>query len=282
MSWIVLTRSDLRARGFTSRRITAAVRAGDLLRARRNHYLHPEAPPSLVRAVRVGGRLGCVSLLAARGVFVFDSSRLHVHMERGDSRMRAATAPRALPPRRSRDEMLHWQAFLEPPWLGHVHVLDALVQAARCQAPRFMIATLDSALHLGLIDDSQLAELVSALPRRFRPLFPLVDSRAESGTETLVRLMLLGLGCKVEVQVTFQGIGRVDLLVDGWLVIECDSRAHHSSWAQQRKDHARDLALAARGFAVLRIAAEDILYRPDAVLAALRGLVTHRSPSNGR
>ncbi len=195
--------------------------------------------------------------------------------------MRAGVAPRALPPRGLRDEVLHWQTFLEPPWLGHVHVLDALVQAARCQAPRFMIATLDIALHLGMIDDSQLAELMSAVPQRFRPLFPLIDRRAESGTETLVRLMLLGLGCTVELQVAFQGIGRVDLLVDGWLVVECDSRAHHSSWEQQRKDHERDLALAARGYAVLRIVAEDILYRPDAVLDALRGLVKHPRATHG-
>jgi very-short-patch-repair endonuclease len=63
------------------------------------------------------------------------------------------------------------------------------------------------------------------------------------------------------------------LLLDGWLVVECDSRAHHSSWDQQLIDYRRDLALAARGISVLRLAAEDILYSPQRVFEALRALL---------
>lgn len=74
-------------------------------------------------------------------------------------------------------------------------------------------------------------------------------------------------------------VGHVDLLVDGWLVVECDSREFHSSWEQQRKDYRRDRALAALGYSVLRLTAEDVLYHPELVVAGLRGLIErYRAP----
>ena len=88
-----------------------------------------------------------------------------------------------------------------------------------------------------------------------------------------MRLLLLRLGCAVDLQVPIVGVGFVDLVVDGWLVIECDSKAHHSSWEQQLKDYRRDLELARQGYCVLRLTAEDILYREQDVFAALTGLL---------
>ena len=35
-----------------------------------------------------------------------------------------------------------------------------------------------------------------------------------------MRLMLRGLGCQIEVQVVIPGVGRVDFVVDGWLIVE--------------------------------------------------------------
>ncbi|MBU4464996.1 MAG: endonuclease domain-containing protein, partial [Actinobacteria bacterium] len=109
------------------------------------------------------------------------------------------------------------------------------------------------------------------MPARRRFLRGLVDHRAEAGTETLVRLMALALGFSVEVQVTFVGIGRVDLVLDGWLVVECDSEEFHTGWESQKKDRRRDLDLAALGLTTLRPIAEDILFHPERVIAALRG-----------
>ncbi len=272
----MLTRADLRARGLTGRAITGAVASGEIIRVRRGHYVHGEAPDALVRAARIGGRLGCLSLLAALGVFVFDSSVLHVHMERGDSRMRADTAKaRPLPQRRHRERLvLHWRALTAHPSSGCVDIVDAVIHAVRCQTPRHAIATLDSALNTGLLTPEQLTEVFAALPRRFQVLRELLDGRAQSGTETLVRLTARALGCSVDLQVEFPEVGFVDMVVDGWLVIECDSKAYHSDWKQQRADYRRDRTLAALGYCVLRLTAEDILYRPELVHAAIRGLVS--------
>jgi very-short-patch-repair endonuclease len=272
--WDVWTRAELRANGMTSRAITVAVRMRTLIRARRENYLSADAPAELVQAVRVGGRLGCLSLLKALGVFVFDASALHVHMERGDSRMRSPHAADTPVPQRARNGLvLHWHRFVVPPLRGAVDVVDAAMQAIRCQQPKHAIATLDSVLHKALLGPDDLDFVFAALPRRFRVLRRLLDPRAESGPESLVRLLLLRLGCAVDLQVPIVGVGFVDLVVDGWLVIECDSKAHHSSWEQQRKDYRRDLELARQGYCVLRLTAEDILYREQDVFAALTGLL---------
>ena len=62
------------------------------------------------------------------------------------------------------------------------------------------------------------------------------------------------------------------------MVVECDSKEFHSDWAQQARDRERDAALAALGYTSLRFAAAMIMYRPDDVLAALRGLLAaHRT-----
>jgi very-short-patch-repair endonuclease len=172
---------------------------------------------------------------------------------------------------------IHWTNLIEAAGAScSVQVLDAVAHSVMCQAPRAAIATIDSALHQGFVEESQLAELFATLPARFRPLLPLVDGRAESGPETLVRLMARTLGCAVAIQVEFDGIGRVDLVLDGWLVVECDSKEFHSAWQAQVRDRERDTALAARGFSTLRLTAATIMYRPDDAFAALKGLIESR------
>ncbi len=174
---------------------------------------------------------------------------------------------------------LHWGSLLEAAGSSSaVNVLDALAHAVRCQPPRAAIATIDSALHQGFILEAQLADLFAALPARFRPLLPLIDGRAESGPESLVRLMARMLGCDIRLQVEFDGVGRVDLVLDGWLVVECDSKEFHASWEAQLRDRERDLALAAMGYCTIRLTAATIMYRPDEAFAALKGLIRSRRP----
>lgn len=245
------------------RAIENAVRVGTLIRVRRGHYAVFDALPEVVEAIRLGGRLDCVSLLRALGVFTHHPPGLHVQFSPHAGR---------LPPRGT-EVTAHWRA---EPGAFHEPVVDlvgALVQAVRCQDPRSAVATLDSAWHLGLIDEAMLSDVFRRLPSRYLPLRRLLDRRSESGPETLVRLLLRSIGCRFELQVLIRGVGRVDLLVDGWLIVECDSKAFHSSWDAQRADRRRDLAAAASGYVTLRVLAEDVLYRSDDVRAALRGAV---------
>lgn len=258
--------AGLRSRGISRRAASELVKSGHLIRLRRGRYVPSDTPAPLVRAGSLGGRLDCVSLLHAVGVFVRHPSGLHVQFEREASRL----------PRRHGPVTAHWRGTPQPYAALSADVIGAVAQAVQCQPPRDAIATLDSALHLRLIDDVALVEIFAQLPRRFRRLLPLVDGRCESGSETIMRLMLRGLGCTVELQVSLEGVGRVDFIVDGWLIIECDSRAHHDGWEAHRRDRRRDIAAAALGYTTIRPLAEDILYQPDSVLALLKAVLRHR------
>ncbi|MFT4213813.1 MAG: DUF559 domain-containing protein [Microbacterium sp.] len=272
-----MRRADLLSMGMRPKQITAAVRDGRLQRLRRDRYL-PAPTAGIDRAVRIGGRLACVSLLSLLGVFVFDSSRLHVHLERSMSRMRSPEDRRRPFSERDRNHVvLHWRPLLSSDHsLGTVSVADALAQAICCQDARSAVATVDSVLHLGILTDAEVRDVFAGLPERLRVILALSDSSAESGTETFMRLILRQLGLRFQTQVQIAGVGRVDFLVEGWLIIECDSKAHHEGWEKQRRDRRRDLAAARRGLVTLRPPAEDLLYDRQAVVDAVRGIVAGR------
>ncbi|MGN6272600.1 MAG: hypothetical protein ACTHMQ_05860 [Protaetiibacter sp.] len=256
---------QLHAAGWSDRGIRAAVAAGRLIRLREGAFCAPDTDPACIEAGRARGRLACVSELRRLGVFVLEPDELHVHVVRTASR---------LPARGSRQRRHRRRLLRQPhPDALTVDVVDAVFQAVLCLPPRAAIAAIDSALHLGVLRSDELDELFDALPRRYRRLRRLLDPRAESGSETLMRLILRSLGCVIEAQVDIDGVGRVDFLVDGWLIIECDSRAYHSDWAAQRRDRRRDQAAAARGYTTFRPIAEDIMWAPDQVRAALVGLL---------
>jgi very-short-patch-repair endonuclease len=233
--------------------------------------VHAGTHPHLIEAARLGGRLDCVSLLRHLGVFVLQREPLHIQLDPLASRV----------PPKPDHVIRHWRETPVPREALVADVIGALVQATKCQSPRAAIATLDSAWHLGIVDEGDLAEVFSRLPRRFRALRPLLDSRSESGPESLARLMLRGLGCQVEIQVPIPGVGRVDFVVDGWLIIECDSEEFHSGWIAQRRDRRRDLTAARLGYATVRLIAEDIMWNRDAVQAALTQIIARRSLSAG-
>ncbi|HEV7567680.1 MAG TPA: type IV toxin-antitoxin system AbiEi family antitoxin domain-containing protein [Microbacteriaceae bacterium] len=83
--------TELRAAGATERMLTSAVRLGHLIRVRRGWYCLPGTDRATVEAVRVGGRLGCVSALGDLGIFAFDQSRTHLHLRSEASRLRSST-----------------------------------------------------------------------------------------------------------------------------------------------------------------------------------------------
>lgn len=261
-----LSPADLRAIGISRRAASELIEGGRLIRLRRGRSVPSGTPAPLLQAGSLGGRLDCVSLLHTLGIFVRHHSGLHVQFEREASRL----------PQRRGSVIAHWRDTPQPRAALSADLIGAVAQAVQCQPPRDAIATLDSALHHRLIDDVGLAEVFAQLPRRFRRLLPLVDGRCESGPETLMRLMLRGLGCRVELQVSLDGVGRVDFIVDDWLIIECDSRAHHDGWDAHRRDRRRDIASAALGYTTIRPLAEDILARPESVLALVKAVLAHR------
>ncbi|MEY2848731.1 MAG: hypothetical protein RI885_1396 [Actinomycetota bacterium] len=270
---VIVERAHLAARGVSARAITDAVRSHELIRVRRGHYALPGTPAPVLEAVRVGGRLACTSALEAAGVFVFESSFTHVHLERPSSRHRAPRDSTKRFTQQNRDGCeLHWRPLTDPA-AAPAHVVgpvDAMIQAIRCQAPWMAVASLDSALRSGYVREHELSEIFAALPRRLRRLRRLVDRRSESGIETILRLMLIEAGLEFDLQVRIPRVGRVDFVVAGRLVIETDGRGFHGP-ATAERDYARDLELTAQGYWVLRLDYRQVMFQKAAVMAAISG-----------
>jgi very-short-patch-repair endonuclease len=73
-----------------------------------------------------------------------------------------------------------------------------------------------------------------------------------------------------------EGVGRVDLLVCDWLVVEVDGFAFHADRASYRADRDRANALAARGFSLVRVTYEDVMFRLPETVAMIAALVAAR------
>jgi very-short-patch-repair endonuclease len=93
-----------------------------------------------------------------------------------------------------------------------------------------------------------------------------VDRGAESLLETLARTYFRQAGIRVEAQVHIEGVGHVDLLLEGRLIVELDGR-HHGEWEQVKKDQRRNNRSAVRGYAVLRYYYADVVHHPAAMVA---------------
>ena len=97
----------------------------------------------------------------------------------------------------------------------------------------------------------------------------LADARAQSGTETIARCLLRQYGLVVEPQVEIAGVGRVDLLIEGRLILELDSREWHLGEERYEVDRLRDLAATTNRYPVLRVSWSSVLFRWPEVEAAV-------------
>jgi very-short-patch-repair endonuclease len=268
-----MTTSDLRTLGWTPRRIAQAVATGELIRVRRGHYSTPGTADPVMRAVRVGGRLGCVSELRYRKVWVLDDDVLHVQLDEHTSDLHDPDSGDAGVRGRS-DIRLHWHDPAADGTPGHVSALDALADASRCLERRAWIASVDSAIRLGELPRTAVTALGVRVNAASRADLGWVDARAESGLESVVRVLARDLGFRVRSQVWFRGVGRVDLVVEDWIVVEADGTAFHDV-AVSPRDRRRDALLAAMNRTVLRPGYSLIVHEPSVVARQLIGAVAN-------
>lgn len=154
-----------------------------------------------------------------------------------------------------------------------VGLRDSLAQVLQCQQASYAIASIDNALFLGLLTESALAEVFAHVPHHLRHLRALVDGRAEAGQETVLRLVLQAAGLHYEIQVDIAGVGRVDFVVEGCLVLEADSRLAHHGWELHVRDRNRDIDVARLGFMSLRPAYQRTIFSPNDVRDAVLHLL---------
>lgn len=238
------------------RRLDQLVEVGGVVRLRRGVYCSPELPDAVQRAVRAGGVLGCVSAAQSFGLWHPPDARIHVHFDRARSRRRAAGA------------VAHWWPTAAARELTRTSLVDSLAHVVRCQPRAVAVAVIDSALSAGFVSERELHAILARVPTCRRIPTSMFDARSESGIESLVRVALVEAGLACTSQVWIPGVGRVDLLIDGRVIVEVDGRRWHQG--EQIRDYGRDLAALASGLGVVRVDYTHAITGPELVVGAVR------------
>ncbi|MBS1698318.1 MAG: type IV toxin-antitoxin system AbiEi family antitoxin domain-containing protein [Actinobacteria bacterium] len=254
--------AELRRLGVGERELTRAVRTGEVVRVRQGVYALPDEPPEQVHAAMHGGAVGCAHAATRHGLWILRlPDELHIWLgQNGTPRGRADSC------------QIHWDG-------GHVEVgalppvRNVLLQLGICTDEETFFAALESALRQSLVHAVDLRWLRPRLPRPRRRLVDLARSDADSGLESLIRLRLHRLGIAVRTQVQIEGVGEVDLLIGGRLIVEADGEENHAGADKRHKDLRRDAAATALGYVTLRFDYDLIVHHWDvverAILAAL-------------
>jgi len=269
---------ELLAAGHTRALILEASTSGQVWRVRKGWYADPSVGVDVARAWRVGGRLDCVSAAEHYGLWVPERpDLLHVAVPVTASRLRTPTHSRVrLNETPDRSTRVHWTGSSLQGDRSAVPVVDAIRQVFRCGGVEQGFVVLESAVNLGKITRSELIDVRSGLSAGARRWARFADGLSESGSESVLKLMLLRLGVAFEQQVVIGGVGRVDFLLGEHLVVEVDSKLHHSNPYADRK---RDAALSIVGKRVLRFMYSQVIYEASEVEAAILsalGRLDHR------
>ena len=159
--------------------------------------------------------------------------------------------------------------------------------AERLSLPR-LVAVGDDFLARGLISDVALDEVLARSigqrgVRRARQAISLLDARAESPRESMVRALLIegGFPCPVPQFTVRDGAGRfiarLDLAyVDRRIAIEYDGE-HHLSRDRQAKDAWRRGELGAEGWLIVTVVSEDVRH-PQRLYAKVDRVLSARHP----
>lgn len=265
---------ELVAAGMTRSQIAWAAGSGRLVRVRVGHFCLPGLDEPTQQALRVGGRLACVSELARRGAWVTEAPTApHVQLAANASRLRDhRQMTRRLDP--SSICTLHWGALAATGSDGRVSPIDAARQAIGCLDDHDAIATIESAVRLGLVTLEALQ--VDATAREMS-ILSRVDGTAGSGLETLIREPLRDAGLRVRPQFRIAGVGDLDLLVERSVAVELDGRGFHGGEVAHA-DRRRDAIVASLGFTPLRFEYAQVVDDRRSVLRAIAGAVTaHRN-----
>ena len=117
----------------------------------------------------------------------------------------------------------------------------------------------DAALHQGRVTYEQVGTYLRGSRRVLgRRRLQRTSSRARSPLATLARIQLRGAGLDVVDGVEIGGVGEVDLLIAGWLVVELDGYEYHSDMWSFDQDRSRDRELARLGYTSIRFTANNV------------------------
>jgi very-short-patch-repair endonuclease len=261
--------SDLLAVGYTKPRLHRAIEEGRISRLKHGLLTLPDGNLLIRHAVSNGGLLSCASAVKELGLWgLKDPEGPHLWVPHGRPvdyfRHAGSTA----------ETVRHRGTLAGNKRPGaYAPVLDVVLHALRCRPPLEALVIAESAVVKRKL---RLHDLLSHLPGPrngpFRALLERVDSTAESPLETIARELFRKAGLRVESQVRIEGVGRVDLLIEGRVIVELDGFDFHWTRPMFRKDRHRNNAGMLRGHLTLRYVYEDLVFEPDTVVAQVLSL----------
>jgi very-short-patch-repair endonuclease len=245
----VVSVATLHRLGVTESEMRWATRTGMLGRIRYGWLKTADADPAVVRAVRAGGRLGCVSATEHYGLWVPENHDLHVSLPRHAGRHASA------------DVVAHWEGARWRDLESPIDPVDTVIRhVIECCDRDTAIAIVDSALHNRSISVRGLRGIVATMPEKYRSLVDETDARSESGYESVCRARCVRRGFRIRTQVGIPGVGRVDMLIGDRLIVEVDGREWHDDSDAYLADRARDLAAHLQGYVTVRLAPHHIVH----------------------
>lgn len=250
--------------GTSKRAIARAVDERRLLRLRRGWYATTDADALDVIEATTGGTRTCVTAVRALGLpLMTDDGRLHLAFADGAHLSESTLAMSNLVRHRFRDV---------PDARGRA--VAAVDSSARCLSRLEQLIVVDAALARGMIAVADIAQFTVTPQRRRRWLARHCDPRAGSIIETVARVTLRAAGYAVEPQARVPGVGRVDLLVEGRVIVELDGRDYHSDATAFSNDRRRDRTAQLQRFVVLRYTYADVIHRPMAIVEDVRAALS--------
>jgi len=258
----IVRSEQVRAFGFTRSMLARAVADGRIRRIRAGVFAVPGASALGIDAAAHGGALTCGSALLQHCVWVLDTEApAHVWVGRNGR----------VHPHERCTCVSHF--FDGATRFGVVDVETALIHLHQCAGDESFFASFESAWRKGLLTGAARARIRDALPQSARWLVDIARPDADSGLESLLRLRLHLLGIRLDCQVRIPGVGRVDFVVAGRLIIEADGKENHDGSSQRHRDLLRDAAASRLGYETLRFDYSQIIYDwasvQPAILAAL-------------
>lgn len=245
---------DLRRAGATRYAVEKAIADGSLVRPRPGTVHLPGAPALVVTAVSYHASFACVTALNHHGVDLLVRP-VSAHLTGA-----ATTGPSGVMWHRGPADGLA------------VGVVRALVQMLTCRPAAEGLVALDSLLRTGRVTAEEVsAALPARRPGPARWVLGHGDGASDSVLESLLRYHLLCNGlCDLVLQAPIPGLGRVDLLIGGWLIVEADGFAFHSDPAAFAEDRRRTTVAAEQGYVTLRVGWRELRGDPAGVVRRIR------------
>lgn len=250
--------NTLQNHGCSRTRLASATKAGDIRRLRKGVFALPTADAGVVAAAEHGGALTCAAALRSHGIWVLPVPDGQVHVWLGRSGRRH--------PHEDCTCTTHYSPGAAD--LGLAPVAACLIHAYRCLDQEAFFAAYESAWNKRLIGAHDRARIRRELPRAAGWLLDLARPDAESGLESLLRLRLHLLGIRLDCQMPIAGVGRVDFVVGGRIILEADGKENHTH-ANRHADLKRDAAASALGYETLRFDYAMIVHDWPTVVAAI-------------